>query len=222
MPSSLLTLKVSKVLQDLYADSAAHDPALHEALRSSLSAPQSPLERFTTLKDVYMPVSREFGRLLYALGRTGRAKTIVEFGTSFGLSTIFLAAALKDNGGGKLITCEFIPEKAERARQNLSAAGLADLVEFRVGDALETLKDPGAEIDLIFLDGAKNLYLSVLKLLEPRLREGGVVAADNTDHEGLEDFLAHVRDPAKGYVTSSLLTGSDRHQGHEVSVRGGS
>lgn len=118
---------------------------------------------------------------------------------SFGISTIFLPSAIRDNGDGKVITTEFDPEKAERAKKNLAAAGLQKWVEFRVGNALETLKsNPPREIDLILLDGAKGLYLDVLKLLEPYLRSGGIIASDNTDHDGIDAFLEYLRTPGNG------------------------
>jgi predicted O-methyltransferase YrrM len=83
------------------------------------------------LKNAPLAVSRETGALLYMLARSSRARTIVEFGTSFGISTLHLAAALRDNGGGRLITSEFEPSKVTRARDNLMAGGLIDLVEIR-------------------------------------------------------------------------------------------
>ena len=92
------------------------------------------------LKDQPLPVSRATGKLLYILARSVRAKNIIEFGTSFGISTLHLAAALRDNGGGRLIGTEFEPSKIKRARENLAAGGLSDLVEIREGDALETLE----------------------------------------------------------------------------------
>ena len=91
----------------------------------------------------YMAVAPEFGSLLYTLARTSRAKTIVEFGLSFGVSTIFLASALRENGEGRVITTEFEPEKVVRAKRNLASAGLEEWVEIRVGDALETLTARG-------------------------------------------------------------------------------
>ena len=81
------------------------------------------------LKDQPLPVSRTTGKLLYMLARSVRARNIVEFGTSFGISTLHLAAALRDNGGGRLIGTEFAPSKVQRARENLAAGGLSDLVE---------------------------------------------------------------------------------------------
>jgi predicted O-methyltransferase YrrM len=152
------------------------------------------------LKNVPLPVSRETGMLLYMLARSSGAKTIVEFGTSFGISTLHLAAALRDNGGGRLITSEFEPSKAARARANLTAGGLIDLVDIREGDALQTLSaDLPATIDLVLLDGAKGLYPDILDLLEKHLRAGALIVADNADFS--PDYLTRVRAPAKGYLS---------------------
>jgi tRNA A58 N-methylase Trm61 len=118
---------------------------------------------------------------------------------------IFLASAIRDNEDAKVITTEFDPEKVERAKKNIAAAGLEEWVEFRLGNALETLKsDLPHEIDLILLDGAKGLYLDVLKLLQPHLRRGGTVACENADNEGLDAFLEYLRDPGNGYTSSAL------------------
>jgi predicted O-methyltransferase YrrM len=152
------------------------------------------------LKNAALAVSPETGTLLYMLARSAGVKTIVEFGTSFGISTLHLAAALRDNGGGRLITCEFEPSKAARARANLTAGGLIDLVEIREGDALETLSaDLPAAIDLVLLDGAKGLYPDILSLLEKHLRPGALIVADNADHS--PEYLARVRSPANGYLS---------------------
>jgi predicted O-methyltransferase YrrM len=148
-----------------------------------------------------LAVSRETGALLYMLARSSRARNIVEFGTSFGISTLHLAAALRDNGGGHLITSEFEPSKAARARHNLTTGGLIDLVEIREGDALQTLSiDLPETIDLVLLDGAKSLYPEILNLVESRLRPGAIIVADNADHS--PDYLAHVRSPANGYLST--------------------
>ena len=90
--------------------------------------------------DNFLSVSPEFGRFLYMCVRACKAKRIVEFGSSMGISAIYMAAALRDMGGGVLIGTELEPRKAERAKANVAAAGLAHLIEFRVGDARETLK----------------------------------------------------------------------------------
>jgi predicted O-methyltransferase YrrM len=156
---------------------------------------------YARLRNVPLPVSRETGALLYMLARSGGARNIVEFGTSFGISTLHLAAALRDNGGGRLITTEFEPSKAARARDNLAAAGLIDLVEIRQGDALQTLKGGLPEtIDLVLLDGAKALYPEILDLLENRLKAGALIVADNADDS--PDYLARVRAPGSGYMST--------------------
>ena len=159
------------------------------------------LDLYGRLKDFPLPVSRETGALLYMLARSTRAKAIVEFGTSFGISTLHLAAALRDNGGGRLVTSEFEPSKVVRARANLSAGGVLDLVEIREGDALQTLsQDLPDAIDLVLLDGAKSLYPDILALVESRLRPGAFLIADNAEHS--PEYLARVRSPSQGYLST--------------------
>jgi predicted O-methyltransferase YrrM len=151
-------------------------------------------------KHRYLEVSPDTGKLLYLLARATRARNIIEFGTSFGISTIYLASALRDNGGGQVIGTEFEKSKVARARENLRKAGLDDLVEIREGDALETLAaDLPQEIDLVLLDGAKELYPRVLSLLEPRLRLGAIIVADNADWS--PDYLAQIRSNDRGYLS---------------------
>jgi len=109
--------------------------------------------------DQPLPVSRATGALLYMLARSIGAQNVAEFGASFGISTLHLAAALRDNGGGRLIGSEFEPSKAARARENLAAAHLSDLVDIREGDALETFaRDLPRSIDLVLLDEAKDPF----------------------------------------------------------------
>lgn len=159
------------------------------------------LEFYGRLKNAALAVSRETGLLLYMLARGSGARTIVEFGTSFGISTLHLAAALRDNGGGRVITSEFEPSKVARARSNLEAGGLADLVEIREGDALNTLAlDIPPRVDLLLLDGAKALYPDILRMLEGQLRPGALIVADNADDS--PDYLARVRDPRSGYLST--------------------
>jgi predicted O-methyltransferase YrrM len=159
------------------------------------------VELYGRLKNVPIAVSRETGTLLYMLARSAKARNIVEFGTSFGISTLYLAAALRDNGGGRLITTEFESSKVARARKNLTAGGLIDLVEIREGDALQTLNAGLPEaIDLVLLDGAKSLYPEILALLEHRLRPGALVVADDADVN--PDYLARVGSTAQGYLST--------------------
>lgn len=204
--TTLATDPVAPLLARLFAETDAESP-----LAACRDLPEAELQRlmrsktdyrdlYGRLKDLALPVSRGTGVLLYMLARSSRARTIVEFGTSFGISTIHLAAALRDNGGGRLVTSEFEPAKVERARANLAAAGLLDLVEIRAGDALQTLAgDLPDAIDLVLLDGAKALYPDVLALLEPHLRPGAAIVADNADHS--PDYLARMRAPASGYLS---------------------
>ena len=219
MSSSLTAAPLAPLLDRLFAEADASD-AVRSASADLSAEERTRLMRSKTdylafygrLKDAPLAVSRETGTLLYMLARTGGARTVVEFGTSFGLSTLFLAAALRDNGGGRLITTEFEPSKVVRARANLAAGGLADLVEVREGDALLTLgADLPERVDLLLLDGAKALYPEVLALVEPRLRPGAVVVADDAHHS--PDYLARVRSPAAGYL--SMPFGEDV----ELSVR---
>ena len=133
------------------------------------------------------------------LARASHASTIVEFGTSFGLSTVHRAAALRDNGGGRLVTSEFEPSKVSRARAHLAEAGLAELVEFREGDALQTLAvDLPEHVDFLLLDGAKALYADVFKLVENRLRSGALVVADA---DFCPPYLERVRAGNGGYLS---------------------
>ena len=221
MKSSITTSQVTELLETLYSDASKNDPLVRKAAREAGATGEGEADFYRAMRKAYMPVGREFGNLLYALARSAKAKTVVEFGTSFGISTIFLASAIRDNGDGKVITTEFDPEKAERAKRNLAAAGLEEWVEFRVGNALETLKsNPPREIDLILLDGAKGLYLDVLKLLEPYLRSGGIIASDNTDHDGIDAFLEYLRTPSNGYTSSGILTTEgEMNRGHEIAIR---
>ena len=185
---------VAPLLDKLFAEADASDPATTPSVADYWNGltgeDKARLVRSRTdyaefygrMKDVPLAVSRETGNLLYMLARSSRASSIIEFGTSFGLSTICLASALRDNGGGRLVTSEFEASKVARARANLAAAGLSDLVEFREGDALETLsRDLPDTVDLLLLDGAKSLYPDILDLIAPRLRSGALIVADNAD-----------------------------------------
>ncbi|HUN71622.1 MAG TPA: class I SAM-dependent methyltransferase [Steroidobacteraceae bacterium] len=206
--TTLTTSPCATVAARLFAEADASERRLDER-RPAPAAGEPPRPRpdsedylavYTDLKDFHLAVSRGTANLLYMLARSSRAASIVEFGTSFGLSTLHLAAALRDNGGGRLIGTEFESGKLSRARANIAAAGLDDLVEIRTGDALETLaRDLPESIDLVLLDGAKGLYPRVLTLLEPRLRPGALIVADNADWS--PEYLARVRDPAGGYVS---------------------
>lgn len=157
-------------------------------------------------KDVYIPVNRDQGQLLYLLARTVGAKRIVEFGTSFGISTIYLAAAARDGGGGRVIGTELEPAKHARAVQHLAEAGLSEHAEVRLGDARETLRDVEGPLDLVLLDGWKDLYLPIIQMLKPRLRRGALVLGDNifTFKKGLRPYVQWMQSEANGFRSSTL------------------
>jgi predicted O-methyltransferase YrrM len=162
-------------------------------------------------------LDRDCGKLAYLTARAIRAQRIVEFGTSFGISTLYLAAAVRDNGGGIVIGSEIEPGKIEEARANIAAAGLIAFAEVRAGNALESLADPDGAVDLVLLDGWKDLYLPVLRLIEPHLRPGAVILADNITmfKSALRPYVDYVQDVANGYQSVTLKIGS----GFEYSVR---
>lgn len=168
-------------------------------------------------KDLYLPLSPEQGAFCYLTARAIGARRIVEFGTSFGISTIYFAAAVRDNGGGAVIGTEMVPEKVAQARQNLADAGLAEFAEVREGDALVSLKDEKEPIDMILLDGWKDGYMPMIRMLAPLVRPGGVVLADNifTFKKDLRPYVMHMQDPANGFRSSTLHLGD----GLEYSVK---
>lgn len=213
--TTITTAPVAPLLDRLFRDADDADPATTPSVATYWNAltdeDKARLVRSRTdyadfygrMRDLPLAVSRETGSLLYMLARSARAHAVVEFGTSFGLSTICLASALRDNGGGHLITSEFETSKLARARENLGAAGLADLVEFREGDALETLaRDLPDAVDLLLLDGAKALYPEILDLVEPRLRPGALVIADDANF--CLPYLERVRSADGGYLSAAF------------------
>jgi predicted O-methyltransferase YrrM len=203
--TTLTTEPLASLIERLYAQAgAATSPVLEtvsgEERERLMHSKTEYLKLYEMLKDLWLPVSRDTGKLLYMLARNTKAKAIVEFGTSFGLSTLHLAAALRDNGGGVLIGSEFEPSKIELARHHFVEGGVGDLVEIRQGDALVTLAtDLPESVDLLLLDGAKALYGDVLSLVEKHLKPGALVVADNTDY--CPEYLAYVRAPQNGYLS---------------------
>ena len=207
------------------------DPAVHEALERVRVSGSGPAPQRTSgqpalgadrsrdpfeFADQAFPIAPEQGDLLYLLARATGATRIAECATSLGISTLYLAAAVRDNGGGLVIGSEIVEAKAQRALRSLAEAGLGSFVDIRVGDARETFADLGGPIDLLLVDGwptgsVPTLARSIIELVTPQLRPRAIVMNDN----GEEDYLAYVRDPANGFLTLSLpLKG-----GTELSVR---
>ncbi len=145
------------------------------------------------------------GDLIYLLCRQMGARRVVDFATSVGMSAIYFAAAIRDNGGGKVIGSELVPAKAETAYRNLDAAGLKEFVDIRVGDARQTLRDIGGPVDFALIDGwpaptGPSLAREVIEILAPQIRVGGYVLNDNAE----PDFLEFIRDPANGFISMTL------------------
>jgi predicted O-methyltransferase YrrM len=207
---------VRTVLDRLFAD-AVHDddrppPPISGSLASATAA-----QRADALQDFYLPISARGGDLLYALVRASRPTTVVEFGTSFGISTLYLAAAVADNGTGRVFGTELNQAKVTAARANLDEAGLGDRATILAGDALDTLADVPGPVGLVLLDGWKDLCLPVLRLLEPRLASGALVVADDINLPAMADYLNYVRDPANGYISVAFPVAD----GMEISCRAG-
>lgn len=134
-----------------------------------------------------------------------RPSVVIEFGASLGISTIYLASALAELGEGSLITTELVVAKAQRAQAALAEAGLADWVEIRVGDALDTLANIDREIDFLFLDGSNDLYLPVLELLRSGLSHTAVIAADMSPGDPHhERYRTYVTDPANKLISTEI------------------
>jgi predicted O-methyltransferase YrrM len=203
MTNTLAAPPLDTVLRRLFAAAARDDEISPPALPPGRSswAEATAAELSDAREDYYIPISADAGKLLYTLARAIRPQTVVEFGTSYGISTLYLAAAVTDNGAGHLFTTELSKKKAAAARANLDEAGVGDAVTILSGDALDTLPGVPGPIELVLLDGWKDLCLPVLRLLEPKLAPGALVAADDITHATLADYLQYVRDPASGYVS---------------------
>jgi predicted O-methyltransferase YrrM len=206
--STLLLPQVQSVLQRLHKQAESNDKAIvQEVLSSGYDWKSASAQaNATTFGEALLPIAPDVGYFLYNIARSINAKRIVEFGTSYGVSTIYLAAALRDNGGGLAIGSELEGSKVTKAVENLAQAELLPFVEIRAGDALQTLDNLDGEIDLLFLDGWNDLYLDVLLLLLDKLRSRSVILADDLKlfPEELAPYLDYVRDRANGFVSVTL------------------
>jgi predicted O-methyltransferase YrrM len=177
---------------------AADDPQRWEERRAQQASqpPQTEPDPLVRMGSIYIAVNQHEGRLLHLLARTARAQYIVEFGASYGISTLYLGAAAKDNGG-KMFTTEVHPDKCQAVNRTLAQAQIDDTVTLLEGDARETLLELPAGIDLLFLDGWKSQYLPLLKNLMPKLKPGALVVADNINLEAAQDYADYIQnDPA--------------------------
>jgi predicted O-methyltransferase YrrM len=209
--------RVAAALETMFTR-AEHDEAVtrrYRAERPDHSAPMTPQEHADAAAQVYMPISARGGQLLYNLVRAIRPATVVEFGTSFGISTLYLAAAARDNGTGRVISTEMSAAKIAAARRTFTEVGLDDLITVLEGDARQTLAAVDGPVDFVLLDGWKDLCLPVLRLLEPRIAPGTIVVADDVDLSSLQPYLDYVREPANGYQSVTFPV----EDGMEISCR---
>ena len=160
------------------------------------------------MKEAYIAMSREQGIMMYELILESKSKNIIEFGTSFGISTLYLAAGAKENGG-KVITTELLKEKADIAKKNFHEAGLEKYIELREGDAMITLHETPNNIEFLLLDGWNDLYLPLLKMLEPKFKNGCIIVTDNVNFSSANDFLGYVRNN-KNYKSTFLDPNNNR------------
>ena len=158
--------------------------------------------------DKYIPIYPQQGAFLYLQALATGARHIVELGTSYGISTLYLALAAKRNGG-RVITCEKLAHKAQAARAHFRQAGLADIIELREGDALATLQHIDHPIDLVLLDGWPDGVWPVFRLLEARLSPRAVIVVDDVHGfaPSMQPYLDYIRNPANGYRSATLKPG---------------
>lgn len=209
MTSTLTGGPVAAALERLYAESSAQREVWSNIDRSVFEN-GSAQERADAADEIYMPISPDAGKLMYALIRLGRPATVVEFGMSYGVSTIHLAAAVRDNGAGHVYTTELSAKKIAAATATFAELGLTDVITVLEGDALETLQGVEAPVGVVLMDGWKEMYLPVLDVLEPKLVVGSIMVADNTSRPDAKPYLDQVRDPANGYVSLNFAgKGSD-------------
>lgn len=199
------TLKINTVEQTLdvlHNDAKKDFIRIGKGLVKSAFRPMQPID----FKNAYLPISKEQGEAMRQLIIENNCKTIVEFGTSFGISTIYLADAVRETGGN-VVTTELLENKAKQAIQNIEEAKLSDYVDVRIGDAMETLKGYEKPIDFLFLDGWKDLYLPLFKLLEPLFHNNTLIYADNMDMGGTQNYAEYVLGKKDTYTTKSVHNG---------------
>lgn len=212
----ILDSRIEALLDRLYAQSASQTEEMMSYFTARAAAGDIDWNAFDDranqfLSDKLVALDREKSEFCYQVCRALRATRVVEAGTSFGASTLFLAAAVRanvrDNGGeGVVIGTEYEPEKAKTARANFAEAGLSDLIDLREGDLREMLVDVGGPIDFMLIDIWTPMARPALELVAPRLRGGAVVICDNTAQfrDAYRDYLAFINDAANGLRTMTL------------------
>ena len=185
-------VQIENTIAELYKDSKNDYLKLMKGVAKSMFRSIQPYD----FKEAYLSISKEQGEDLVLLIKANQIKNIVEFGTSFGISTLFLSQGAVETGGS-IITTELIESKAKKAIENFKSAGVEDLIEVRIGDAMETLKNYNESIDLLLLDGWKDLYLPLFQMLEPNFHTDTIVYVDNADMKESQAFLKIVNQNSK-------------------------
>ena len=202
--NSLNDPKIARRLAVLHTEAEGDSARWQQRRADQENAPHAtepdPLIR---LGEFYIPVSKQEGELLYMLARTKNAQMIVEFGASYGISTLYFAAAARDTGG-HVITTEVHPKKCQALRETFAAAAIEPEVTLLEGDARETLKNLSQPIDVLFLDGWKSLYLPIFELLRPLLQPNALIVADNISFAESQDYLQKVQAADSGLLTQII------------------
>ncbi len=203
--------KLEEFLAALHAQSEGQSGAMADyfgrrAREGTLDWKRMDDETHAFFRDKMVALEKDKAEYCYALCRALGAKRIVECGTSFGVSTLYLAAAIRDNGGGTVIATEYEPQKAQIARTNFAAAGLAQYIDLREGDLSETLKVVEGPVDFMLLDIWTDAVMPAIRHVAPHLREGAIIIADNTTQArgGYADYFAYIADPKNRLRTMTL------------------
>jgi predicted O-methyltransferase YrrM len=194
--------------------------AYQERRKSSPEAGAARLKEFR--RDKLVALDRDKAEFCYQLCRATNAHRIVEIGTSYGVSTLYLAAAVRDNlrsggGDGVVIGTEYEPAKAAAARKHFDEAGLSRFIDLREGDLRETLKPLDGPVDFVLMDIWIAMARPAIELVAPHLRPGAMVVCDNTEQyrEDYAAYLAYINAPENGFRTMTLPFAG----GLELSVR---
>jgi len=170
------------------------------------------------LSDKMVALDKDKAQFCYLLCRSLNAKRVVEAGTSFGVSTLYLAAAVRDNqnANGLVIGTEIEPGKVKIARENFRKAGLNNYIDLREGDLRQTLQDLGEPVDFMLID-IWEVAQPALELVSPHLRPGAIVACDNTAVDIAEygEYFEYLNDPRNRFRTMTVPFKG----GFEISVR---
>jgi predicted O-methyltransferase YrrM len=176
--------RITATLERLHREADRDLPRIAVGFARSLGRKLAP----DHMRDAWIAIDRAQGRWLMDLAIRLGARNIVEFGTSFGVSAVWLGAAGRETHG-RVTTTEIEPGKVRAARAHLAEAGLDDIVTVLEGDAAVTLADHQGPVDLLFFDGWSDRYRTLLDLLEPKLAEGAVLLIDNATMPGTRGFV---------------------------------